>query len=412
MNTQVDWNGKKTTIPHPSVPAFRLLCEQYGLFAKWDVKDKKLLLEKNDLKGKKVCLISKAPSPDHLEMKILRSVEHFLSETGMEVLVYANPSSSPKTGDVLLQCSVQQSKRIQTWDSTLFTTAKPYPKVLVESLQKDLRSMSIPSKIHRVASKRSSSPSVQVELNVPDMDNASQQEFIELISISLASGILRYFQEKHPMTLLASLSPEIRQAFLNMIPSLQQEDTVSEEMEAEPIKTEKVYEPEIIEKHEPTGVVSNLAAPELKAEVFFDYTLMISDDDDSLILGNLYIKNTGNQPLYNPTITLSLTPTNGLNLGGQILPPNAVDTLGVQSPGTTTWMFLEKDYLQKGRETGEYHIGATEPLIIQPGQMETHGLQISIIKYKVEGAVLIKGVVQFEQQGLQFLANNQIAISL
>lgn len=411
MNVQVDWNGQNTTIPHPSVPAFRLLCEQYGVFAKWDAKEKKLLLKKEDLKGKRVCLISKSLSTDSLEMKILRNVEHFLSETGMEILVYSNPSTTPKQGDVFLQCTIQYSARLQKPESTLVTAAKPFPRTLVESLQKDLRNMEITNKVHRIATKRAASPFVHIDFKLPDIGEGSEKEFIEQISISLASGILRYFQEKQPMTLLASLPQEIRQIFMDIVPSLQTEPSAVIEkaevhVDSESSTVQSLSEPIPQE----TSVVRKA-----KAEVFFDYTLLLSqgedEDDGCLIVGNLHIKNTGTEPLYNPTVALHVDPPKALNIGGQILPPNVVDTLGVQNQGATVWKFLETDYVKKGRENGQYLIGTKEPLVIEPGQTEMHGLQITVIKSRVDGAVTIKGAVQFAQ-GLQFVSNNQITLSL
>jgi hypothetical protein len=151
-----------------------------------------------------------------------------------------------------------------------------------------------------------------------------------------------------------------------------------------------------------------------RAEVFFDYTAILTDKDENewLILGNLCIKNTGNKVLRNPQVLLRLTPSNALNLGGQILPPNVVDTLGVQSSeGSKGWMYLDEDWLKKGHEKGEYRIGPIQPLEILPEEMEMHSLQISIIKSRVRGAVTVEGFVYFEEQGYQCIANNRIALS-
>ncbi|MED4912172.1 hypothetical protein P9761_28880 [Brevibacillus centrosporus] len=153
----------------------------------------------------------------------------------------------------------------------------------------------------------------------------------------------------------------------------------------------------------------------LEAEVFLDYTLFHSDLEHRpfLLIGNLYVKNTGTEDLINPIICLRVSPMESIKLGGQILPPNLVETMGVQSSsGIKGWRYLEDDWFSQAQERGEYWIAPIQPILISPKATEPfQNFQISIKKPENGSIVTVEAVVLFNEQEIHFPANNRIAIS-
>jgi hypothetical protein len=319
----------------------------------------------------------------------------------MDVAIVATGNPLPKKGDLYLQYTIQSSKN-KKMDAVLTMPSKGYEKSFVLSLQKELRDIGVPSKVHRSIEKRSTTPHLLVQMNLA-MDESSPS--IDQIAICLASGILRYFQKKHPMTLLSSLSPELREAFMSIVPDVQREA-----VQMEPPQPEVITTTSSVEEQPLVASVPEVQQP--NAEVFFDYNLISPEDADShwLIIVNMLIKNTGTAVLTNPIVELKTSPPANVKVSGKILPPGTADILGAE--GAKMWQYLDKDWSMKGKDLGEYRIGPTDQLVIQPGETETNSFQLTVIKSKEEGNVSVEGTVHFAEQRYQCTSNNRIALSL
>ncbi|MBA4494341.1 hypothetical protein ACFO25_05350 [Paenactinomyces guangxiensis] len=407
MDVQIYWNEeKKGVIPYPSLPALRLLCEQHGIRTRWNAEEKKMELWEANLTEKKIYLepgSSRAPrSSDsaQYETEILTQVQHFLAAMGAEVLLQQSPSAPQDHADVYIQCMVSRIKSINNPQSTLVLHSNHQNKRLLHSIQKELIRMGFNNKVKKRIDKRDSNRFINIHIHLPEAQKELlRQEYQEPIAIGLASGILRYFHEKYPLAILSSLPPDIHEIFMTTRPNIHPKPATQEAgLGPSPVSAEKYL----------------IESKELKAEVFFDYTLLLpgTDDNRCLIWGNLYIKNTGTENLVNPLVCLRSTPADTIQLRGQILPPNMTETLSVQDfEGAKGWRYLEEDWFKKAQERGEFWICPIQSIQIPPGEMEVHAFQISVLKPQSEGTVTIEGIVSFQEQGLQFPANNRISLS-
>ncbi|UAC49117.1 hypothetical protein K6959_04260 [Bacillus aquiflavi] len=152
----------------------------------------------------------------------------------------------------------------------------------------------------------------------------------------------------------------------------------------------------------------------LQAEVIFDYTVMPNSNfDHFIIIGNLLIKNIGNTALKNPFICLRINPSDKVELGGQILPPEMTEILAVQGTGGAQgWQYVGEDWLTKAFETGEYWIRPINDVRIMPKETEAlRQFQLSIDKLQEKGTITVEGFVYFQEQNLRFPASNRIVFS-
>lgn len=153
----------------------------------------------------------------------------------------------------------------------------------------------------------------------------------------------------------------------------------------------------------------------LEAEVYLDYTLMHSESENRpyLLIGTLLVKNTGTEHLYNPLVCLRVSPLSAIEMGGQVLPPNMVETLGVQSAaGIKGWKYVDDEWFEQARSRGEYWITPIRPMQIPPNMSESfQNFQISFLKQEARTTVTVEGMALFNDQQLQCIANNRIAIS-
>jgi hypothetical protein len=269
-----------------------------------------------------------------------------------------------------------------------------------------------------------------------DTDASRRKVYGEKIAFYLASGILRYFQTAQQIYPISYLPMNVIKDFLGSTlldrsrtyqlghdeGEEQERAQVEEQTQTLEIHQSVQIEPENEEQNDLTEETVSLAeinqAPaekRLEAEVFFDYTLFHSDLEHRpfLLMGNLYVKNTGTEDLINPIVCLRVSPIESIKLGGQILPPNLVETMGVQSSsGIKGWRYLDDDWFSQAQERGEYWIAPIQPILISPKATEPfQNFQISIKKPENGSTVTVEGVVLFNEQEVHFPANNRIAIS-
>lgn len=168
-----------------------------------------------------------------------------------------------------------------------------------------------------------------------------------------------------------------------------------------------------IKEGEETTIKPISELPESKAEAFLNYTLILSDKEENgwIVSGELLIKNTGIQDLFNPYVCFKVKPPERITLGGQIVPPNVVDTIGVQNSDTINWKYVDEDWYKKGKSEGIYWIAPTTPFSIGANETGVHRFQISI-NPEAEKNISIEAFVYFEEQKLQVQASNQISLFL
>ncbi|MFJ9497447.1 hypothetical protein [Brevibacillus centrosporus] len=477
MDVEVYYGGLRGgTMPYTVLPAFRLFCKQNGFQIKWDPKNKRIDLD-SGLKGKICVLTPGKTVGDHYYVaEILGKVQRFLSDFGIEVVCTEKKSEVPKVRDVAIRFSLEELRTTIKPKLELFQSEDEKRKGLINSLHAELKHTGITCVLKAQKEQRSTPPSLAIKLLLPiDTDLSRRKAYGEKIAFYLASGILQYFHTSQQISPISYLPMNILMEFfssslIDRVGTLNQGYEEEQALEQEP-NQELKQEPEQVIEQEPEEVLeqeseadaeaeAEEAEPEpepkqtqtieihrpvqsvfvqeeqnetveeavwvheikqaqvekrLEAEVFLDYTLFHSDLEHRpfLLIGNLYVKNTGTEDLINPIICLRVSPMESIKLGGQILPPNLVETMGVQSSsGVKGWRYLEDDWFSQAKERGEYWIAPIQPILISPKATEPfQNFQISIKKPENGSIVTVEAVVLFNEQEIHFPANNRIAIS-
>lgn len=434
MDVEVYYGGQRGgTMPYTVLPAFRLFCKQNGFQIKWDPKNKRIDLD-SGLKGK-ICVLAPGGGAGETayEREILGKVHRFLSDFGIEVVLFEKKSDIPGDIDVAIRFSAKELRTAVKPKLELFQSENEKSKSLISNLQAELKHTGITCLLKAQKEIRSVHSFLAIQLLLPKAADASRRKaYGEKIAFYLASGILRYFQATQKIFPISYLPPHILKEFFSSvwkdstllprhIGEQELEQVVDQELEPQDHQSEQA-EPENEEQEKLSEVVALVdeekqtpTEKRLDAEVFFDYTLFHSDAEHRpfLLIGNLYVKNTGTEDLINPIVCLRVSPIESIKLGGQILPPNLVETMGVQSSaGIKGWRYLEDDWFAQAQERGEYWIAPIQPLSIAPKATEPfQNFQISIKKPETGSTVTVEGVVLFKDQEIHFPANNRIAIS-
>lgn len=458
MDVEVYYAGQRSgTMPYTSVPAFRLFCKQNGFQIRWDAEQKRIDLD-SGLRGK-VCVLAAggAGKDASYEWEIVNRVQAFLSDYGAEI-VMGEPAKILKK-DVAIRFSVKEIRASVPPKLIVFRSENESRRTLIDCLHHELKQTGMTCVVKLQREARSASSGIAIQFQLPQGTDAEQRKaYGESIAFYLSSGILHYFLTGLRISPLSYLSLHLLKAFgggaaaddadsADVADSAAEETAAysggtSEQQEAaptEPAETEAALAAQTTEAqpdHDTAAAGTDEAEPEaslqgagplletfrqaeasrLEAEVFFDYTVLRSDVENRpfLLIGNICVKNTGTEALYNPVVCLRADPADSIKMGGQILPPNLVETLGVQSSaGIKGWRYLEDDWFTQAKERGEYWMGPIHPVRIEPKATETfQNFQFSVVKPETGNTVTVEGYVFFQEQGLQFAANNRIALSL
>lgn len=434
MDVEVYYEGqRREPISYSVIPALRLFCRQYGFQFQWDSKRKRIDLE-SGLKGK-VCLLVAGGTDEGagLEQEILSTVETFLSGFGAEVRIQQGRNKVSADHDGALRLTVKEVHSLQEPRLILFQGENERRRALLNQVFHELKLSGIPCHI-RMSKLEKTSAILPIQLHLPSgMEDAEKSELTEKIAFYTASGILCFFQDGQQINPISYLPSHIVQTLFGKMTSLESKpqaiepeaSTQAEQM----LESEQIIEAEAAAETELSAslpVIQNEPAlrqmpvpveteKRLEAEVYFDYTLMHSDTEDRpyLLVGSLFVKNTGTELLYNPIVCLRVSPLNGIRLGGQILPPNMLETLGVQSSaGIKGWKYLDDDWFTQAQERGEYWIAPIQPMMIPPKMNESfQNFQISLLKQEARTTVTIEGIVLFNDQQIQFTTSNRIAVA-
>jgi hypothetical protein len=399
----------KGELPFHSLPIFQLFCEQIGFQSEWNQQEKILHLTSH-LRGKKFYFIPMKQNDTHTSM--LENIKAFLKKTAMEIVELPAKSSLPNDGEIILKSKSMTSSN-NTASLPKFMVLHSYgtkAKKWAESFRQECINHGFAAQIKEDEYK-SSIPFLEIRLKLPKTQEMDKQ-FGESISLILASSLLRGLTKDNPFLLFPFLSPELMKFLLPT-------EKKSNSLESTPV-LEKVPYSEISDKNNGKNVPSTTPKPTLlppfRMEACFDYQFVFptSEDDDYLILGNMYCKNTGLGALTNPHICIQVNPKDQIQLKGQIVPPNMTDTVGVQSfsgESAVGWRYVDDDWLKKVKDQGEYWICPIQPMTILPGETLTFPNFQFTIPNKMNGDITIQGSVHYHQLKLQFPTTNRITLS-
>jgi hypothetical protein len=432
MKIQVHYNGDmRGEIPYSSLPAFRLLCEQNGLQVRWNAEERSLHLN-SGLSGIKIFLASglhesgtSLKRESGYEHEVMKKIKEFLSDSGADITLLYDHSLTPSYGDMCTRLTFLQDDLVKIPEITLYYDWYMNTKKVLDYFEEQFQNAEVTFTAKRRSRTSLNMPLFDLQCHLPSSNEASSSFFlIEDIAVSLSSGILLYFQETGQTSPFAclplcGLKEFIHETSVNQEPSASMIQSKEYEkmvtlLEKRIDEDSNVSESEV-EHIEVKGLSLPAEEAQMQAEVFFDYIVLPSEREESpyLVMGNLYIKNTGQENLYNPVICLKATPADGVKLQGQIIPANMVETLGMQSSeGAKGWRYLQKDWFAEAMERGEYWIAPVQHFEIAPEEMQAlDNFQLSILKPEEPGTVTIEAFVYFKEREVPFASNNHIVFS-
>lgn len=406
MEAWIQCDGEsKGKISYPALLIYKLLSEHLGFHTEWDYKEKKLYLF-SSLHEKKIYM-SSLEKNDNVHA-LADDIKTFFIGTGVELEQVTDQSSLPKDGEVILKMRRNPKSFIEDPCFYILYSSDPKGKFWAKNFYNELTKNRFETRIKQDPKKKSNVTTL--ELHYPfHKDKDRNKEFQEHIAFMIASALMRGLTKGTLPLLIPYLSVEMMELIFPIKSIDKQKMWLPESNEQEVQKKEH-------ENYSNTTEANSLKA-RYQLEVYLDYSVVVpnSDQDPYLVMGNLYMKNTGNEVLINPLICLKVSPTEDIQLKGQIVPPKMADTVGVQGfdgDGAVGWRYLDENWFEKAKNTGEYWICPIQTLQIQPGQTENFSnFQLSIPRWKEMKTFHLNGIVYFKNHRVQFPSNNQITLS-
>jgi hypothetical protein len=409
MDLKIQYNSdNKGKLPVHSLPFYRLFCEQLGFQLELDQQEKLLHLTSH-LHGKKVYFLQMKQNDTHTSM--LQNTKAFLKQTDMEIMLLPPKSALPTDGDIIIKLKSSKSST----DPTLFPrftvlhSQGTKAKTWAEAFRQECKKYGFGVRIKEDA-KTSSIPILELNMKLFETLDIDK-ELEESISLILASALLRGFTKNNPFLLLPFLPSNSLKFLLptESKSSSKSNPEATENRSSAPIHTEN-YDNNKQTTPKPTVL------PPFRMEVCFDYQVVFptSEGDDYLVLGNMYLKNTGMGALSNPHICIRVPPSSAIQLKGQIVPPKMTDTVGVQSfsgDSAVGWRYVDEDWRKKAKEEGEYWICSIQPMTIIPGETITFPNFQFTIPHDSSGDIVIRGSVHYKEFNLEFPSSNRVCLS-
>lgn len=414
------------TINLATLPSFRLFCEEQGLRFRWDPKQFQVHVQ-SGLAGK-ICVLRwrEGPFPDEndvrsLEREMLLQIQQSLAQSGVGV-VFASGLLSPPKGWIV-QIGVERKESLpepQVILSYADRNNNGSHEKLVRNLAQELKTAYV--KYSEVQGLADDKPAMLIEIAclLPEpMDISTCRPWARRCALALATGLLRFYLAEDNIPALSCFKTGIQN--IVAAPHRPSKSNEPETSIREPAGQEKTRETlpvqDSVQVREPNDLQQNLQRQKEKvaAEVFFDYTVIRSElaHQPFIIVGNLYIKNTGVEVLTNPVVGLRTAPAENVRLSGQILPTQFVDTMAVQSSeGIRGWRFLEEDELKSEQYRGEYWMTPIHPVRIAPQTVYPLPFQLTVqANDRSSRRVTVEGSVYFRDHQQHVSANNRIALA-
>ncbi|WP_147675198.1 hypothetical protein [Numidum massiliense] len=418
MNTRVYVNDKASgTVPDAHLPLLRQLCKQGGVGMHWEAENRNLYIT-TGLFGKKIVLqASTADRSTPTNRLYGHEVAKHLAHLGAKAAVLKEDDDLPPDCDLYVRYELNLDDGSHSPQVTIFHDSAVHHKRLAHAFLQELTESGWRVQLKKMEGEptqaQSQVPVLHVQCMLPINETDRMIDVLQQkIAVATTTAILRYFHGGNPLSALFLLVPHyMSRTATTTDPIPEASETVSDTVDRLSTATDHIPAT--------TNPISAMGdptpAPTAQTEVFFDYNVFVTDasENEYLILGNLYIKNSGTIDLHDPVICLLVSPPDNAQLGGQILPPNIVATTGVHDgDGVTGWQFLDEDWFKQAKTRGEYWLKPTRATQIPPQQSEAvRNFQFAISKPAEGGAVTIRGMVYFREQQLKFPAHNAVAIT-
>ncbi len=385
------------TLPLDSLVLYRIASEKNGFYTSWDANTQTLHLSSNG-SSKKISIITSHHSVDsELTNQFKEQFIHFMDYLPMECLIGKETHDTDLTVQVNTEYKAITYPRVfisYNMNQNAFDKAyKTYHKDL--ETQIDVTYQPIRNSFDKMK--------IQVHLELPKFDEEPDIDLSSLamfLSTAITHNFVRETEGFHTLSI----------HFLSNILKLEEETTSSTINDDK----QQVEDHPHLDQTEPV-TSANTEEEFVDLDVYFNYTLHpVREKEQYTAYGELIIRNRGNVDAHNPVICLKVTPVDRVDLGGQILPPDMADLLGVNSSdGLKGWKYIDKDWLTKAKDQGEYWISPIDFTEIPIDETITlPNLQFTIKPHEQEQErVVIKAAVYFHDVDQPFVSQNAISIS-
>ncbi|MGY4690687.1 hypothetical protein [Salibacterium sp. K-3] len=366
-------------------------CRDAGFETRWNLEEKSIDIQ-GGLSGGHLSVVREEENRPY-EQDLRRQLKKWSASTGLTVHETDRETLGQNDHLHLFPFSTEFSEDTNEPHVTIFY----YLPNEMKDIKARIEKQNSPLPFHvtwKREKQRLPAPLLRIVCHLPEDNSQTQwQTFSSSLSIFLVMGISRYFMERKRVT-ATSLSDVHLGGFFRK----------------EPAPPEKKKTPAPAEKKAAPAPSKQQA----QADVFFDYTVHTSKESSSfLVTGELIIKNAGDTPLDQPRFCLKTNPVAGVQIGGQILPPQQTEVLGVQSEaGTKGWQFMEENWLETAEERGEYWIRPIDRVRIPPaGSLALPKLQLIMDHPADSDTTVIQAAAYFENHNQSFPSSNAIRLS-
>ncbi|UOE92719.1 hypothetical protein [Alkalihalobacillus sp. LMS39] len=158
--------------------------------------------------------------------------------------------------------------------------------------------------------------------------------------------------------------------------------------------------------------------PRIDCQAYFSYSTILSNskDEDTMILGNFIIENTGNQPLTTPIICLQTLPADACVLSGKIkYHTRATDQdegIILDETATEEWTYVHPNWQEKMKASSEHWLRPIHQTVIEPGeQLFFSNFSLLLTPIKDNHSIIMKGFVYSQEIQKGRSALNQIVLN-
>lgn len=402
------------SIPKDSISALYFCIRELGFHVDVNWDDEKMMIT-SGLKNKTIVLEDQSPDQNRLrnvvfEGKVLESVENILLKYGTHIFKSIEHKGSVMP-DISLSLIIFQLPDLKQPVLELYHSTGENNAKWIKMIKNECKSYGIKPVAHETEHQKSQQK-VKLQVMLPQEMELEKQlrKLTHIISI----GLLSKLQGEFDLSALSMLPIDVLlPLFQNQV--LQQ--PLSELDSFESLDSLESFEKgKEEERHNNEGIHSAVTTESLvRAEAYFDYHVIIHQPTGKgpKIFGDLFIKNSGTVPLKNPCVCFRVTPVGSVQISGQILPPKAVRTQGIQTAGGAKgWKYMTDNWIEDADEKGEIWIQPIQEMIIHSGErIKVPNIQMKInnpIEYNQ--IIKVEAFIFFIENGLEIVAENKISL--
>ncbi|MCU9614563.1 hypothetical protein OEV98_13545 [Caldibacillus lycopersici] len=391
------------SIPDETVPAFYYCCRAWGFQVDMDVTAGRITLLPG-LSNKRILLLRDQHLQSSLRMEryeeqMLQFIQNSLKSSGVQY----SQSEQEKVEALDLSLSIFISQLPYLQDTTLEIYCSPaeFAAEWINEIKSECEKHTIKLVIHEIDEKETYQKVACHILYPMEMEASFWEKVGKSLAAILSLGLLHKLQGDNRQSLLSIFPLEHwLKAFTTTMAN--KEIALIEETAQEIMDTQ-------VQRNQPAQ--KNILA---RAESFFDYHLFLMKNKTPKIFGGLSLKNTGNVLLRNPIICFRISPPGSVSFNGQILPPNAIQTQGIQtSDGPKGWRYMYDHWQEDAQEKGEIWICPINELTIAPDEnISLSNIQMKVNDMEHVNSIKIEAYTFFSEHKLEIVSNNKISLLL